>query len=60
MSRNDAEQDCIHRLKAEHKGEKLSDGKGLAAAGRLTDKVINTLKNYYGFAIRQNKENLEK
>jgi hypothetical protein len=37
------------------KGKVLSDGKKLNGAGRLTDKVINKLQNYYGMAIRQNK-----
>ena len=40
------------------KGNKLEDGKGIAGAGRLTDKMIDTLQNYYGFAIRQNAGNL--
>ena len=34
--------------------EKLSDGKGIMGAGRLTDKAINTLQNYYGMVIRNN------
>ena len=30
----------------------LSDGKGIGSGkGRLTDKVINTLQNYYGMVI---------
>ena len=36
------------------KGKKLSDGKGIMGAGRLTDKGINTLQNYYGMVIRNN------
>ena len=40
------------------KGKKLSDKKGISGKGRLTDKVINTLQNYYGMSIRQNKGNL--
>lgn len=44
----------LRRLKNENKHLKLEDGKGLAGAGRLTDKMIDTLQNYYGFAIRQN------
>ena len=45
----------LQALKANKKGLKLSDGKTLSGKGRLTEKVINTLKNYYGMAIRQNK-----
>ena len=32
------------------KGRKLSDGKGMTGKGRLTDKAINTLQNYFGMA----------
>ena len=49
----------MRRLKTEYKGTKLEDGKGIGGAGRLTDTKIDTLQNYYGFAIRQNKGNLE-
>jgi hypothetical protein len=37
---------------------KLSDGKYISGKGRLTDKWINSLQNYYGLAIRQNTDNL--
>ena len=40
------------------KGQVLTDGKKIAGRGRLTDKCINTLQNYYGMAIRQNKDDL--
>ena len=33
---------------------KLYDGKRLGGAGRLTEKMINTLQNHYGVPIRQN------
>ena len=46
------------RLKQDWKGKKLEDGEGIAGAARLTDKMIDTLQNYYGFAIRQNAGNL--
>ena len=49
----------LRRLKQENKGLKLPDGKGLSGAGRLTDKSIDTLQNYFGFAIRQNAGNLD-
>lgn len=48
----------LRDLKVKYKGRKLADGKGLTGKGRMTDKVINTLQNYYGMAIRQNKDNL--
>jgi len=41
-------------LKQTWKGKKLSDGKGLTGKGRMTEKVMNTLQNYYGMSIRQN------
>ena len=55
-------QKCMgNRLRSLRKsltGTKLSDGKGIAGKGRLTDKIINTIQNYYGLAIRQNVGNL--
>ena len=36
----------------------MSDGKKIPGRGRLTDKVINTMQNYYGMAIRQNTNDL--
>ena len=47
----------LRNLKKKHK-EVLSDGKKLGGAGRLTEKVINTLQNCYGMAIRQNVNDL--
>lgn len=47
------------RNASNHTGKKLSDGKGIGRSkGRLTDKVMNTLQNHYGMAIRQNTQNL--
>ncbi|CAB4028443.1 Hypothetical predicted protein, partial [Paramuricea clavata] len=40
----------LRRLKNTYKGTKLSDGKGLAGKGRLTDGKIDVLQNYYGLA----------
>ena len=37
-------------------GQKLSDGKTIGGAGRLTDNLINLLHNYYGDAIDATKE----
>ena len=41
------------------KGKKLADGKGVSGKGRLTDKAVNTLQNYYGMVIRQNMGDLQ-
>ena len=40
-------------------GKKLSDEKGLGGKGRLTTARIDTLQNFYGLAIRNNKGNIE-
>ena len=45
-------------LRQSLKGNILSDGKKVSGKGRLTDKVINSLQNHYGMAIRQNIGNL--
>ena len=42
-----------------HEGEKIrwwqrDDGKEILGKGRLTDKIIHKMQNYYGMAIRQN------
>ena len=42
----------LRKLKSTKKGP-LSDGKTLGGKGRLTDKMINKLQNYFGIAIRQ-------
>lgn len=39
---------------------KLSDGKGLKGAGRLTNKIIDQIQGYYGRAIRSNQPNLDR
>eukprot|EP00795_Rhopilema_esculentum_P000086 gene86-9701_t len=44
----------LRNLRKSFSGQKLSDGKRIGGKGRLTDKVINTIQNYYGLAIRQN------
>ena len=41
------------------KGKKLSDGKVISGRGRLTDNLIDSMQNWYGDAIRQNKGNLD-
>lgn len=41
------------------KGRKLADGKGVGGKGRLTDKLIDRIQNYYGNAIRENSGHLQ-
>ncbi len=49
----------LRKLKSSYTKRKLSDGKSIGGKGRLTDKMIDTMQNYYGLAIRQNKHNLQ-
>ena len=42
----------LRKLKATNKTQ-LADGKTLGGKGRLTEKVINKLQNYFGIAVRQ-------
>ena len=49
---------CLRELKRKSRGKKISDGKGIGGIGRLTDKKIDSIQNYYGQAIRQNSGNL--
>jgi len=48
----------LRKLKETYKKTKLEDGKRLSGKGRLTNKVMNTLQNYYGMTIRQNTNSL--
>ena len=48
----------LRDLKSKHRGQKLSDGKGISGRGRLTDSAINKLQNYFGIAIRNNLESV--
>lgn len=48
----------LRTLKDNMKGKVLDDGKKLTGQGRLTNHIMNTLQNYYGLAIRQNKGNV--
>ena len=41
------------------KGKKLDDGKILTGKGRLSKSEIDKIQNYYGLAIRRNKNDLE-
>ncbi len=49
---------ALLEYKKNKKGLKLSDGKGVGGAGRLTQDFIKRIQNYYGLAIRQNKGDL--
>ena len=44
-------------LRAANKGKLLSDNKRISGKGRLTDKIINSLQNFYGMSIRNNSGN---
>ena len=44
----------LRNLHLAHKGTKTL----LSGRGKLTDKVINSMQNYFGLAIRQSKQNL--
>ena len=50
----------LRKLKTTKKAVKLSDGKGLAGKGRLTDGKIDVLQNYYGLAVRENTNDVSK
>lgn len=50
---------ALDAYKKSMRGKKLNDGKGVGGAGRLTQDVIKRIQNYYGFAIRQNKGDLD-
>ena len=48
----------LRNCRTEYEGKELSDKKKIGGKGRLIDKVINTIPNYYGLAICQNKGQL--
>lgn len=50
----------LRKVKSSNKGLKLADGKGLAGKGRLTDSKIDVLQNYYGLAVRENLDDVNK
>ena len=50
----------LRALIINHKGKLLDDKKRFTGTGRLTKKAINTMQNYFGLAIRQNKDDLSK
>ena len=49
----------LKTFKTDHKGKRLADGKPVGGKGRLTESVTNSMQNYYGLAIRNNKGNLQ-
>ena len=51
---------ALHTYKNKCKGTVLPDGKTVGGVGRLTDKIIDRIQTYYGYAIRHNKGNEEK
>ena len=48
----------LRKFKKAHGSEILADKKKLGGAGRLNEKIINKLQNYYRLAIRQNTHSL--
>ena len=44
----------LHELKRKRRGQKLSDGKSLGGAGRLTEGMMERIQCNYGEAIRNN------
>ena len=50
---------CFFLLFNSFLGKKLADGKGLSGKGRLTLARIDAIQNYFGKAIRENKDNLQ-
>ncbi|GFX18458.1 uncharacterized protein TNCV_3370311 [Trichonephila clavipes] len=49
----------LGRLKAQLKGQILSDGKCLSGKNRLTEHEIDNLQSYYGSAIRRNHSSVQ-
>ena len=45
----------LRNYKNKSKGVVLADGKSTGGAGRLTDKVVDRMQTYFGYAIRNNK-----
>ena len=47
----------LRNYKNNCRGRLLPDNKSVGGTGRLTDKVIDQIQTYYGYAIRNNKGN---
>ena len=50
---------ALRKLKKDYRGKKLSDGRTIGGAGRLTETLCDDFQNYYGQAIRKNVGDLE-
>lgn len=50
---------ALRKLKTDYRSKKLSDGKSIGGKGRLTNELIDSLQNFYGLAIKSNKNNLD-
>ena len=50
----------LRKLKSSLSGKTLADGKSIGGRGRLTKEQIDSIQSYYGYAIRNNKNDLVK
>ena len=48
----------LRKVVAENKGNVIDGSKGLGGRRKLTKKLMDTIQNYYGLAIRRNKDDL--
>ena len=48
----------LRKLVTENKGNVIDGSKDLGGRRKLTKKLIDTIQNYYGPAIRRNKDDL--
>lgn len=48
----------LRKLVTENKGNVIDGSKGLGGRRKLTKKLIDTIQNYNGLAIRRNKDDL--
>ena len=46
----------LRKLVAENKGNVIDGSKGLGGRGELSKRLMDTIQNYYGLAIRRNKD----
>ena len=44
----------LRKIRSDMKSIKLADGNNISGKGRLIDRLINKMQNYFGMAIRQN------
>ena len=51
---------ALREFKRKMKGKKLEDNRPVGGRGRLTDVLIDRIQNYYGQAIRNNMNNIER